>query len=150
MRSLQAESGDRRQYTLSLLWIPYPLQRARGRHKRSEGPMTVVTTSRKPLPELRSLARDLAFAIGAGYTTRGKAGMGDLFALDESVVIVSRSGPFFLIQVFVDGETITEITLRSFRIVPERYYLLAMGLFFICCMLFPVRALFTGETLPIA
>jgi len=114
--------------------------------------MTVVTTSRKPLPELRSLARDLAFAIGAGYTTRGKAGMGDLFALDESVVIVSRSGPFFLIQVFVDGETITEITVRSFA-VEERPGEIVRGLFVSDRPVYEAlkdrfNVAFAGETLP--
>jgi len=63
--------------------------------------MTVVTTSRKPVPEVRSLARDLAFAIGAEYATRGKMGMGDLLSShDGPVLIVSRSGQSFLIQVF--------------------------------------------------
>ncbi len=90
--------------------------------------MTIVTTSRKPLPEMRSLSRDLAFAIGAGYITRGKAGMGDLFSRDGSVVIISKSGPFFFIQTFVNGEMVTEIAVRSFA-VEERVGELARGLF---------------------
>ncbi|MDK2915883.1 MAG: small nucleolar ribonucleoprotein [Euryarchaeota archaeon] len=90
--------------------------------------MTVVTTSRKPVPEVRTLARDLAFSIGAGYVTRGKAGMGDLFALDESVLIVSKSGPFFLIQVYSGGEQTAEIRVASFT-VEERAGPIASGLF---------------------
>ena len=114
--------------------------------------MTVVTTSRKPLPELRSLARDLAFAIGAGYTTRGKAGMGDLFSRDGSVVIVSKSGPFFLIQTFVNGEAVTEIALRSFT-VEERTGGIARGLFISDRPVYEalkdqIDAVFAGETLP--
>lgn len=90
--------------------------------------MTVVTTSRKPFPEIRSLARDLAFAIGGEYVTRGKAGMGDLFSLDESVVIVSKSGPFFLIQAFANEEPVANIAVRSFS-VEERAGEIARGLF---------------------
>ncbi|MDN7013545.1 hypothetical protein FGW20_10975 [Methanoculleus sp. FWC-SCC3] len=90
--------------------------------------MTVVTTSRKPAPEVRTLARDLAFSIGAGYVTRGKAGMGDLFSLDVSVLVVSKSGPFFLIQVFAGDEPATEIRVRSFS-VEERTGPIARGLF---------------------
>ena len=114
--------------------------------------MTVVTTSRKPLPELRSLARDLAFAIGAGYTTRGKAGMGDLFTLDGTIVIVSRSGPFFLIQVFSDGEPAAEITVKSFT-VTERLEVIARGLFVSDRSVYEalrehLDVLFAGETIP--
>lgn len=89
--------------------------------------MTVVTTSRKPAPEVRTLARDLAFSIGAGYITRGKAGMGDLFSLDESVLIVSKSGPFFLIQVYGSGELAVEIRVGSFS-VDERAGEIVRGL----------------------
>ncbi|MCK9298012.1 MAG: hypothetical protein M0P21_03490 [Methanoculleus sp.] len=90
--------------------------------------MTVVTTSRKPVPEVRTLARDLAFSIGGEYVTRGKAGMGELLSLDEPVLIVSKSGPFFLIQVFDCGEPVTEIRVRSFAI-EERTGSIARGLF---------------------
>ncbi|NLB00224.1 MAG: hypothetical protein GX837_04565 [Methanomicrobiales archaeon] len=90
--------------------------------------MTVVTTSRKPAPEIRTLARDMAFSIGAGYVTRGKAGMGDLFSLDESVLIVSKSGPFFLILVYGGGELAAEIRVRTFA-VEERTGAIARGLF---------------------
>jgi len=90
--------------------------------------MTVVTTSRKPVPEVRTLARDLAFTIGGEYVTRGKAGMGELLSLDEPVLIVSKSGLFFLIQVFDGGEPVTEIPVRSFA-VEERTGSIARGLF---------------------
>ncbi|MDD2473329.1 MULTISPECIES: hypothetical protein [unclassified Methanoculleus] len=114
--------------------------------------MTVVTTSRKPVPEVRSLARDLAFAIGGEYVTRGKAGMGDLISLDESVVIVSRSGPFFLIQVFSNEESVAEIPVKSFT-VEERGGVLARGLFVsdrsVCEALGgQIAVTFAGDTLP--
>ncbi|HOI57501.1 MULTISPECIES: hypothetical protein [unclassified Methanoculleus] len=114
--------------------------------------MTVVTTSRKPVPEVRSLARDLAFAAGAEYLTRGKAGMGDLFALDGTIVIVSRSGPFFLIQAFSDGEPAAEITVKSFT-VTERPGVIARGLFVSDRSVYEalkdyLNVLFAGETIP--
>lgn len=76
--------------------------------------MTVVTTSRKPHPEVRSLARDLAFAIGGGYVTRGKASMGDILSRDRSVLVVSRSGSFVHILVYSGAENVAAVTLRSF------------------------------------
>ncbi len=114
--------------------------------------MTVVTTSRKPLPEVRSLSRDMAFAIGADYVTRGKAGLGDLFALDASVVIVSRSGPFFLVRVFSDGVLATEFAVRSFA-VEERSGGIVRGLFVSDRPLYEAlkdrfNVAFAGEALP--
>lgn len=114
--------------------------------------MTVVTTSRKPLPKVRSLARDLAFAIGGGYVTRGKAGMGDLFSLDESVVIVSKSGPFFLIQAFVNEESVANVAVRSFS-VEERAGEITRGLFVSDRPVYEalkdrIDVAFAGETLP--
>ncbi|HON41306.1 MAG TPA: hypothetical protein PK196_07540 [Methanoculleus sp.] len=91
--------------------------------------MTVVTTSRKPVPEVRSLARDLAFAIGAEYATRGKMGMGDLLSSshDGLILIVSRSGQSFLIQVFSGGEAVAGIRVLSFA-VEEREGAISRGL----------------------
>lgn len=114
--------------------------------------MTVVTTSRKPVPEVRSLARDLAFAVDAEYLTRGKAGMGDLFALGGPVVIVSRSGPIFLIAVFSNEESVAEILFKSFT-VAERPGVLARGLFVSDRSVYEalkdhLNVLFAGEALP--
>lgn len=114
--------------------------------------MTVVTTSRKPLPEVRSLSRDLAFAIGAEYITRGKAGMGDLFSRDGSVVIVSRSGSTLLIQTYANGQAMTEIAVRSFA-VEERVGEIARGLFISDRSVYEalkdqIDAVFAGEALP--
>lgn len=114
--------------------------------------MTVVTTSRKPVPEVRSLSRDLAFSIGGEYLTRGKAGMGDLLSLDEPVLIVSKSGPFFLIQAFSSGEPVTEIRIKSFA-VEERTGTIARGLFVSDRAVYEalkdlIDVAFAGETLP--
>ncbi|KUK61868.1 MAG: hypothetical protein XE10_0925 [Methanoculleus marisnigri] len=114
--------------------------------------MTVVTTSRKPVPEVRSLSRDLAFSIGGEYVTRGKAGMGDLFSLDETVLIVSKSGPLFLIQAFSSGEPLVEIAVKSFN-VEERPGVIARGVFVSDRSIYEalkdqIDVVFAGETLP--
>lgn len=114
--------------------------------------MTVVTTSRKPLPPVRSLSRDMAIAIGAEYVTRGKAGLGDLFSLDPSVVIVSKSGPFFLVQVFLNEEPVVEFAVRSFT-VEDRAGEIARGLFISDRPLYEAlkgqfNVAFAGEALP--
>ncbi|MCK9306009.1 MAG: hypothetical protein M0P17_00585 [Methanoculleus sp.] len=114
--------------------------------------MTVVTTSRKPVPEVRSLSRDLAFSIGGEYVTRGKAGMGDLFSLDETVLIVSKSGPLFLIQAFASGEPLVEIVVKSFN-VEERPGVIARGVFVSDRFIYEalkdqIDVVFAGETLP--
>ncbi|PKL63285.1 MAG: hypothetical protein CVV31_01580 [Methanomicrobiales archaeon HGW-Methanomicrobiales-2] len=114
--------------------------------------MTVVTTSRKPVPEVRSLSRDLAFSIGGEYVTRGKAGMGDLFSLDETILIVSKSGPLFLIQAFSSGEPLVEIAVKSFN-VEERPGVIARGVFVSDRPLYEalkdrIDVVFAGEALP--
>ncbi|WP_292729150.1 hypothetical protein [Methanoculleus sp.] len=114
--------------------------------------MTVVTTSRKPVPEVRSLSRDLAFSIGGEYVTRGKAGMGDLFSLDETVLVVSKSGPLFLIQAFASGEPLVEIAVKSFN-VEERPGVIARGVFVSDRFIYEalkdqIDVVFAGEALP--
>ena len=54
--------------------------------------MTLVTTSRKPAPELRTLGKNLAFAMGGKYSPRGKAGVDEVFSWGDPVLIISRRG----------------------------------------------------------
>ncbi len=115
--------------------------------------MTVVTTSRKPVPEVRSLARDLAFATGAEYVTRGKAGMADILDRARSVLIVSKSGRFFCIDLFSDGEPVTRITVRSFVVDERRGRTAARGLYVADDPVYRalkdhINVVFAGETLP--
>lgn len=51
--------------------------------------MTLVSTSRKPIVELRSLAKDFAFAAGCQYIVRGKAGLAEITSRDTNVIIFS-------------------------------------------------------------
>ena len=52
--------------------------------------MSIVTTSRKPVPELRSLAKDFAFAAGCQYIIRGKMGLPEIDGLDPVHFIFSQ------------------------------------------------------------
>jgi U3 small nucleolar ribonucleoprotein protein IMP4 len=78
--------------------------------------MTVVTTSRKPLPELRSLARDLAFSTGSQYLSRGKQAMEEILSLDETVVIVSIQARTLFLQVFHNGEPAVGVAMQKFTV----------------------------------
>ena len=81
--------------------------------------MTVVTTSRKPVPELRTFGKDLAFALQANYIPRGKAPMEDTISLDTVVVIVSKRGASYLLQLFSRGAVASEFLFSSF-VVKQR------------------------------
>jgi U3 small nucleolar ribonucleoprotein protein IMP4 len=72
--------------------------------------MTLVTTSRKPVPELRTFGKDLAFAIGGRYVPRGKSGLPDLFEHDNAVIIVTKKGRNYQMQVIVNEEVVCAST----------------------------------------
>jgi U3 small nucleolar ribonucleoprotein protein IMP4 len=60
--------------------------------------MTIVTSSRKPAPEVRKLAKEIAFALGFPFVQRGKAGIHDIGGEDPRVIFLSgskRQGPVF-------------------------------------------------------
>lgn len=66
--------------------------------------MTVVTTSRKPVPEVRSLARDLAFALECEYLIRGKLSMNEIRGKYPVVFLVSSEKKSIRLQLFTtDG-----------------------------------------------
>ena len=78
--------------------------------------MTLVTTSRKPAPELRTLGKDLAFALGGKYSPRGKAGIDEVLSWGDVVMIVSRRGRKTLIEVYASGESVSGILLSGFTV----------------------------------
>jgi len=78
--------------------------------------MTIVSTSRKPLPEVRSLARDLAFSLGCRYVVRGKSGMADMLALDRTVLIVARQHHHYSLQVYHDATPVADYRFSRFRV----------------------------------
>lgn len=72
--------------------------------------MTVlVTTSRKPAPELRTLAKDLAFSLQSPYRPRGKAGLYDTVSAEDVVVIVSNRGHAISLQLYAAGDPAGEV-----------------------------------------
>jgi U3 small nucleolar ribonucleoprotein protein IMP4 len=76
--------------------------------------MTIVTTSRKPVPELRSLARDFAFAAGCRYVTRGKMGLPDLNSLDPVSILFSQQEGQIFLRIVDHGRTNAEFGIQSF------------------------------------
>ena len=75
--------------------------------------MTFVTTSRKAAPEVRALAKDLAFALDCPFRSRGKMGLLELLAIDTSFLIVSTDYSGMRIQVFSSGNAVAELVVRS-------------------------------------
>jgi U3 small nucleolar ribonucleoprotein protein IMP4 len=78
--------------------------------------MTIVTTSRKPVPELRSLAKDFAFAVGCRYIIRGKMGLPDLNSLDPVALLFSQQEGQFFLRIVDHGRTGAEFVIPSFTV----------------------------------
>jgi U3 small nucleolar ribonucleoprotein protein IMP4 len=74
--------------------------------------MTIVTTSRKPVPELRSLAKDLAFAIGCRYVLRGKMGLSAIQSIDPVFFLLSLEKKDFRIQLLDHGTAVADYLIR--------------------------------------
>jgi len=75
--------------------------------------MTFVTTSRKPVPEVRTLAKGLAFALGWQYIIRGKMGVQDLNERGPLLFLVSGEAKSIRVALLKDNSTITEFTVDS-------------------------------------
>jgi U3 small nucleolar ribonucleoprotein protein IMP4 len=61
--------------------------------------MILVTTSRKADPLVRRIGRDIAFAAGGTYLTRGKSGLFSSPFSDELVLVLSRDGRGIRMQI---------------------------------------------------
>ncbi|NYT07137.1 MAG: hypothetical protein GKC05_02610 [Methanomicrobiales archaeon] len=75
----------------------------------------IVTTSRKPVPELRSLAKDFAFAAGCPYILRGRMGLPEIDSIDPVSFIFSSRGKEFSLRVVDHGRTVTDIRIPVWR-----------------------------------
>jgi U3 small nucleolar ribonucleoprotein protein IMP4 len=71
--------------------------------------MTIVTTSRKPGPEPRSLAKDFAFATGCTYILRGKMGLSEIEAIDPVHILFSFRNREFSFQLSDHSTVIADI-----------------------------------------
>jgi U3 small nucleolar ribonucleoprotein protein IMP4 len=78
--------------------------------------MTIVTTSRKPVPEVRSLARDLAFALGCEYIVRGKQSIAQVAGRDPLVIQLSRDGGRTRLQLITGKVVVADYLIRSERV----------------------------------
>lgn len=78
--------------------------------------MTIVTTSRKPVPELRSLARDFAFATGCRYILRGKLGLPDLYSRDPALILFFKQQGYFSFFLGDHDRTTAEFVINSMTI----------------------------------
>ena len=78
--------------------------------------MTIVTTSRKPVPELRSLAKDFAFAAGCTYVLRGKMGLPEIEAIDPVHILFSFRNREFSFQVSDHGIVVADIMIPGFSL----------------------------------
>ncbi|MEI6841109.1 MAG: hypothetical protein WCK53_07575 [Methanomicrobiales archaeon] len=81
--------------------------------------MTVVTTSRKAAPDVRSLAKDLAFALGYPFFTRGKMGLHELDSIDTSFLIISSGPAGTRLQIFSSGEPVADYLVTD-RTIEDR------------------------------
>ena len=78
--------------------------------------MTIVTTSRKPVPEVRSLARDLAFALGCEYIVRGKQSIAHIAGRDPLVIHLSREGGKTRLQLITGKVVVADYLIQSERV----------------------------------
>ncbi len=76
----------------------------------------IVTTSRKPVPELRSLAKDFAAAAGCPYILRGKTGLPDIDTIDPISFIFSSRGKEFTFRLTDHGTTVADIRITSWKL----------------------------------
>jgi len=76
----------------------------------------LVTTSRKPVQEVRMLARELAFALHADFLTRGKAGIADLMAGHDAVFIIGKDRAGYIVSLFRRGECVAEIPFSGYEV----------------------------------
>ena len=78
--------------------------------------MILVTTSRRADPLVRRIGRDIAFATGGRYLTRGKGGLSRPPFSDGKVLILSRDGNGVQMQL-LDG--MSEVACLRFKSVKE-------------------------------
>ena len=79
--------------------------------------MTIVTSSRKPQPEVRKLAKEIAFALDFPYVQRGTSGLRDCGEDDPNLIFISgskRKGPIF--DLTVKGEIVFSMLITNITV----------------------------------
>lgn len=78
--------------------------------------MTLVTTSRKAIPEVRALSRGFAIATGCEFVTRGKMGLRDLFTRDPHIIIFTQETGGIRVQFFTEEDPVADYKIRLIRV----------------------------------
>ena len=78
--------------------------------------MTILTTSRRPSPEIRTFAKDLAFALGCDHINRGKSGLRDLVPLDPVFIFIERQQENVILRLEENGEIKGEIIFSGWSV----------------------------------
>ena len=78
--------------------------------------MILVTTSRRADPLVRRIGRDIAFATGGRYLTRGKGGLARPPFSDGKVLILCREGNGVQMQLL---DSMSEVARLRFKSVKE-------------------------------
>lgn len=75
--------------------------------------MTLVTTSRRSTPVIRSIAKDLAFATGARYLARGKHGLREIATDHDLFIVFEQQNSEILMTVYGNSEQVLCRIVRS-------------------------------------
>lgn len=68
--------------------------------------MTLVTTSRRSTPLIRSIAKDLAFSMECSYVSRGKRGLRDIADEHETFIVVEQQKGDIRLVLYRDHEPV--------------------------------------------
>ncbi len=82
--------------------------------------MTIVTSSRKPSPDVRKLAKEIAFALDIPYIQRGKTGLREFGDEDPDIIFLSgskRNGQLF--DLTRDGSIIFSMMITEVVVSPR-------------------------------
>jgi U3 small nucleolar ribonucleoprotein protein IMP4 len=77
--------------------------------------MILVTTSRRADPLVRRIGKDLAFAAGGRYLSRGKAGLSSPPFSDGLVLVLSREGQGIRMQLLDGTREVASLRFPSVR-----------------------------------
>ena len=81
--------------------------------------MILVTTSRKADPLVRRIGRDIAFASGGRYLTRGKGGLSSPPFCEGILIVLSRDRGGIRVEILDSMEELASLRFGSVRDCPN-------------------------------
>ena len=75
--------------------------------------MTLVTTSRRSTPLVRSIAKDLAFATGSRYLPRGKHGLREISDDHDLFMVIDTQGRNIVLTLYLEGAQVLKRIISS-------------------------------------